>query len=97
MLKTIFKTMLRTEESEHLKEVKGYFTKINDVKAFTYFSVQSRKWYVVDTETGLSFADGQTMSEAKDNALLKYFKFKEFQKTKDYLQLKSKYRKMSEK
>lgn len=84
MNKKSLKVVIETENDKRLKEVKGYYTWLNDLKVFIYKDVLKREWYVIDLDTGLSITMGFTMVQAKDNAINKLDNFKKFKETEKY-------------
>ena len=80
MQKKPFKVVQHEKDKPILKEVKGYFTWINDIRVFIYFETHWREWYVIDLDTGFSFADGKSLYAAKEDGFNKLNKFKK-QKT----------------
>ena len=84
MKKKIYKVMIRSEEKTYLKDVNGYFTWLNDVRVFIYYDSNWRNWYVIDIDTGQSFAQGKSMAIAKIDALNNMEKFKNYKATEKY-------------
>lgn len=84
MQKKPFKVIVRGENNPSLREVNGYFTWINDIRVFIYFDSTWREWYVIDLDTGLSFANGLSLVQAKSNGFDKLEKFKRYKETENY-------------
>lgn len=84
MNKKSLKVVIEIENDKCLKEVKGYYTWLNDLKVFIYKDVLKREWYIIDLDTGLSITMGFTMVQAKDNAINKLDNFKKFKETEKY-------------
>lgn len=92
MTKKSFKVMLHTPEGEILKEVKGYFTLIKNVRVFIYKDLTiTGRWYVIDLDTGVSIASGYTMTEAKIRAINGYFTINELKESEEYKRYRFKY------
>ncbi len=92
MTKKSFKVMLHTSEGEILKEVKGYFTLIKNVRVFIYKDLTiTGRWYVIDLDTGVSVTSGYTMAEAKIKAINCEVSINELKETEEYKKYRFKY------
>lgn len=94
MQKKPFKVVQHEKDKPILKEVKGYFTWINDIRVFIYFETHWREWYVIDLDTGFSFADGRSLYAAKEDGFNKLSKFKKQKTTEDYKKCRFLYQKL---
>ena len=73
-----------------IQEVEGYFIFINDYRFFAY-QTETKRWHIVDPETGISFVSSDSLSSAKEEMELKIKKYKEFVQTDEYKQMLSNY------
>lgn len=94
MTKKPFKVLIRKEDDKYLKEVKGYFTWLNNLRVFIYNDILYREWYVIDLDTGLAISTGYTMIEAKKSAISRMDYFKEFKETEKYKNYRFEYQKL---
>lgn len=94
MIRKPFKVVIRKENDPELREVKGYFTWLNDLRVFIYYDFSYRLWYVIDLDTGLSIASGRSMTEAKKATIERLDLFKNIKKDKKYKTYKFQYQKM---
>lgn len=94
MKKKTFKVMIKQDGESKIREVKGYFTWLNDLRVFVYNDVLYREWYVIDLETGLAIATGFTMADSKNRAINRLGYFKEFQKKEKYKNYRFEYQKL---
>ena len=94
MKKKTFKVMIKQDGESKIREVKGYFTWLNDLRVFVYNDVLYREWYVIDLETGLAIATGFTMAESKKRAINRLEYFKEFQEKEKYKNYRFEYQKL---
>ena len=94
MIKKTFKVVIRKENEKSLREVKGYFTWLNDLRVFIYYDFTYRLWYVIDLDTGLSISCGHSMAEAKKSTIERLELFKNIKKDKKYNTYKFQYQKM---
>jgi len=81
-----YKVVLRGEDKEYLQEVCGYFTWLNGLRVFIYYDRKYRMWYVIDLDTGLAFAKGESMAKAKIDAFAMMDKFKKLKLKEEYKQ-----------
>lgn len=84
MKKKTHKVLIRGEDKPYLKDVNGYFTWLNDIRVFIYYDSNWRDWYVIDLDTGQSFAQGKSMATAKIDALNNMEKLKNYKATEKY-------------
>ena len=84
MIKKKFKVILSKQDGFMLDEPLGYFTWLNDLRVFIYNSSSWRRWYVIDLNTGLSFASGESMASAKLDAFNKMKQFEKYKETDAY-------------
>ena len=94
MKKKTFKVMIRQDDQSKIREVKGYFTWLNDLRVFIYNDIKYHEWYVIDLVTGLAIATGFTMAESKKNAINRLGYFKEFQEKEKYKNYRFEYQKL---
>lgn len=94
MVKKTHKVIVRGDIAPELREVKGYFTWLNDLRVFIYFDYKYRKWYVIDLDTGQAFADGISMTKAKEEAYNLMNKFIDYKKSDNYKQKRFLYQKL---
>lgn len=89
-----YKVVLRGEDKEYLQEVYGYFTWLNGLRVFIYYDRKYRMWYVIDLDTGLAFAKGESMVKAKVDAFAMMDKFKKLKLKDEYKQKRFLYNKL---
>lgn len=94
MKKKPFKVIIRGEDKPSLREVKGYFTWINDIRVFIYYDSSWREWYVIDLDTGFSFANGLSLAKAKSDGYDKLEKFKRHKETEKYKEYRFLYQRL---
>lgn len=96
MKKTKYKTLIAVRDNNgfieelKLQEVEGYFVFINDYRFFAY-QTETKRWHMVDPETGISFVSSNSLSNAKEEMELKVKKYKEFVQTDEYKKMLSNY------
>lgn len=94
MSRTSFKVLRCEKDSPEIKEVKGYFTWLDELRVFMYYDYKYREWYVIDLDTGMAFAKGESMYRAKVDAIDKKDLLETYRHTDKYLHKKSLYKKM---
>lgn len=77
-------------EESKIQEVEGYFIFIKDYRFFAY-QTETKRWHMVDPETGISFVSANSLSDAKEEMKLKIKKYKEFVQTDEYKKMVSNY------
>ncbi len=100
MIKVKCKTLIAIRDyhgfvtGKKLEEVDGYFIFINDHRFFSYQN-NNKKWYVVDPEIGISFANAITLTDAKRKMKAYIEKYEDFIKTKEYAKMLFDYRQLN--
>lgn len=96
MKKTKYKTLITVRVSNgfieelKLEEVEGYFIFVDDHRFFAYQS-ETKRWYVVDPEVGISFVSANSLSDAKEEMRLKIKNYEEFICTDEYRKMQADY------
>lgn len=96
MKKTKYKTLIIVRVSNgfieelKLEEVEGYFIFVDDHRFFAYQS-ETKRWYVVDPEVGISFVSANSLSDAKEEMRLKIKNYEEFICTGEYRKMQADY------
>lgn len=89
MQKTKYKTLIAVRDNNglieelKLQEVEGYFVFINDYRFFSY-QTETKRWHIVDPETGISFVSADSLSDAKEEMKLKIRQYELFICTDEY-------------
>lgn len=96
MKKVKYNTLIAVRDSKgfieelKLEEVEGYFIFVNDHRFFSYQS-DTKRWYIIDPETGISFVSANSLSAAKEEMRLKIKKYEEFTCTDEYKKMLADY------
>ena len=75
------------------KEVEGYFIFVDDYRFFAYQS-ETKRWYIVDPATGISFVSADLLSTAKEETKLKIKIYEDIIKTEEYKRMVLDYQKI---
>lgn len=77
-------------EGTKIQEVEGYFIFIKDYRFFAY-QTETKRWHIVDPETGISFVSSDSLSDAKEEMQLKIRQYELFVGTDEYKKMVSNY------